>query len=249
MNNARALLTPADRIEMSRYIDLQLYHAVERTHPFYVEMIEELNLQIARFRPAPQFGLLEIGAGTGLATDEFLTHDGVQVTCVDFDQNCCDLLAGRLGDRVTVRCDDAVSFRADQPFDIAVSVFAHDHIHYDRAKDFARNIRQLLKKGGYYLMGGEILPFYQTSQERYEALHLYHGFIIEKALRDGHFELAQIEINALKSGIQMIGDFKRHEALFEEEMAEGFELVSKTKMGPTHREDVGGVFVYTFKAV
>lgn len=249
MTNSTGLLTPADRIEMSRYIDLELYHAVERTHPYYVEMIDELNARIAAYRPAGAFGLLELGAGTGLATDAFLAHEQVSMACVDYDSNCCELLARRLGDQVRVCCDDAVTFRGEQPFDMVVSVFAHDHIHHDRAGDFVRNIRRNLKVGGHYLMGGELLPFYRTKEERFESLHRYHGFIIEKALRDGHYELAQIEINALKSGVQMIGDFKRHEALFEQEMAEGFELVFKGKMGPADRDDVGGVFVYAFKAV
>jgi hypothetical protein len=45
----------------------------------------------------------------------------------------------------------------------------------------------------------------------------------------------------------MIGDFKRHEEVFELEMSEGgMKLVSKTKVGPSEPTDVGGVFVYTY---
>ena len=45
----------------------------------------------------------------------------------------------------------------------------------------------------------------------------------------------------------MVGDFKRHEDLFEKEMAAGdLKQESKTKMGPTHLDDVGGVYVYGY---
>jgi hypothetical protein len=71
--------------------------------------------------------------------------------------------------------------------------------------------------------------------------------IVEEALRRGHYQLAQIEINALESGVNMIGDFKRHEDVFELEMCEGgMELASKNKVGPSEPTDVGGVFVYTY---
>jgi hypothetical protein len=47
----------------------------------------------------------------------------------------------------------------------------------------------------------------------------------------------------------MVGDFKRHEAMFEEElMSAGFKMLVKKKMGPVDRTDVGGVFVYVFEA-
>jgi hypothetical protein len=72
--------------------------------------------------------------------------------------------------------------------------------------------------------------------------------IVEEALKKKHYQLAQIEINALESGINMTGDFKRHEDIFELEMSEGgMELASKNKVGPPEPTDVGGVFVYTYK--
>ena len=95
----------------------------------------------------------------------------------------------------------------------------------------------------------EILPYFESDEERIDALHRYHGFIVAKALRNNDFELAQIEINALKSGVFKIGDFKRHEAQFEQEMlSANFKLSRKTKIGPIDIDDVGGVFVYVFQA-
>ena len=79
-------------------------------------------------------------------------------------------------------------------------------------------------------------------------MYTYHCYIVEKALRDKNFEVAQIEINALKSGLEKIGDFKRHEAMFEEEMvSSGLCFDQKNKIGPSCPSDVGGVFVYVYQ--
>ena len=62
-------------------------------------------------------------------------------------------------------------------------------------------------------------------------------------------QLSELENNALKSGLDMVGDFKRHEAMFEEELeSAGFKMLVKKKMGPLDRNDIGGVFVYVFEA-
>lgn len=239
-----------DVLEMSRYIDLDLYHAVERSHPYYVEMIADIQAVLRDVRRGTGQRLLELGAGTGLATEAILGVGGFDVDALELDAKCCTILAEHTKGGASCIQGDATTFCRRGHYDFVASVFAHDHIHYDEAVNFARNIRNNLKPGGFYIMGGEILPFFQSEEERVEALHTYHGFIVQKALRDGHFELAQIEINALKSGIFKIGDFKRHEALFENEMLSAdFRLFKKTKIGPGHLDDVGGVYVYVFQAV
>ena len=241
----------AKKFEMSRYIDLDVYHAVERSHPYYIEMIAELVREIGDFvNEKESLRMLEIGAGTGLATEDFCAFENIEITALDLDENCYNILKDRKLPRVKALNENAITFCEPGEFDLSVSVFAHDHIKLELASSFVSNIRNNLKDGGLYLMGGEVLPYYNTMEERIESNYTYHIFIINKALREGNYELAQIEIEALKSGVQMIGDFKRHEALFEEEMlSEKFEMVNKIKLGPKIPGDVGGVFVYVFKAI
>jgi len=240
----------AELIEMSRYIDLEIYHAVERSHPYYVEMVGEIRTRIETLAAKKKCSVLEFGAGTGLATDEVLDIPNLDVVALELDAECAAILAREVMGKAQVVTDNILTYQAHEPFDAIFSVFAHDHIHHDDAPRLVANLRRNLKRGGLYLMGGEILPFYENNEGRTEALYRYHGFIIEKALRDGHFELAQIEISALKSGIQKIGDFKRHEALFETEMLAGdFRLLEKIKLGPEHLDDVGGVYTYVFEAI
>ena len=239
-----------NQYEMSRYIDLELYHSVERTHPYYVEMTEQIIEGIKEFcDPDKEYSVLELGAGTGLLTQELLKHHFLKVTALELDIECCKIMEKHLqsGPKLEIVHGNAVTYNKDENYDIVVSCFAHDHIHYRDANELAKNIRRNLRDGGVYIMGGEILPFYSNTEEREHALKKYHGMIVEEALRKKHYQLAQIEINALESGINMIGDFKRHEDIFELEMSEGgMALVSKNKVGPFEPTDVGGVFVYTY---
>lgn len=235
--------------EMSRYIDLNLYHEVEQSHPFYREMIANICEQIEKHRsPDKMLRILEIGAGTGLLTGELLKLPFTDVHAVEIDGECFNILNNQFqSDRFHAIEDNAVTYCRERFFDVVVSSFAHDHIHYKDGLTFAENIKGNLKEGGVYIMGGEFLPFYQTSEERIESLYKYHCFIVEKTLRERNFRVAQIEINALESGIEMIGDFKRHVSLFEQEMSNGgLQLRKKKKIGPLDREDVGGVFVYVY---
>jgi len=239
------------RKEMSRYIDLDVYHAVERTHPFYMEMIAEIH-RILRDMGCGSRPLtaLEFGAGTGLATEELLGYRDLEITAVELDEQCADILRHVTGDRAEIVVADAVTFCREACFDVALSVFAHDHIIFDKGPELAVTLRRNLRRGGRYVMGGEILPLFDTESEHQESLYRYHCYIVEKALRDGHFEVAQIEISALKSGLLRIGDFKRHEDMFEREMLSAdFRMIEKIKVGPSDRPDVGGVFVYVFEAM
>ncbi len=237
------------KIEMSRYIDLDIYHAVEKSHPYYIEMIDEIHVSFGKMGVADGGRrLLEIGAGTGLATETFLEFPFEEVVALDLDQHCCEILRQHLGNAVTSVCGNALTYRAESPFHVAVSVFAHDHISSAKAPEFLASIRANLVPGGHYIVGAEFLPYYETPEEWREALYTYHGFIVDKALREENFELAQIEISALKSGLYHLGDYKRHEQMFEAEMdAAGFTLVDKVKAGPTDLDNVGGIFVYTYQ--
>ncbi len=240
-----------NEFEMSRYIDLELYHKVERSHPFYMEMVSGIHDQIRElYSGKDHVKSLEIGAGTGLLTELLLIHPNLVIDALEIDAKCCKILSKHVGERVNCICGDAVTYHKEGAYDLVISCFAHDHIVFDRSVEFVCNIRKNLKKGGFYVMGGEILPFYSTETERIEALYKFHGFVINQALREGNFKLAQVEINALESGIKMIGDFKRHEDLFEEEMlSTDFELKAKIKVGPQDVDNIGGIFVYVYKAI
>ena len=242
---------PVNTKEMSRYIDLRLYHEVEATHPYYLEMLGEVRSVIHGYDCAPDVRrILELGAGTGISTAQLATVGYLKYDAVEIDVDCYDLLRSVISERVNFICADARIYYNEAAYNIAVSIFAHDHIPQDQSQDFVKNIRRNLEEGGIYIMGGELLPLYSNADEYRGSLHRYHGFIIDQALNEGHFEVAKLEIDALRSGLNGIGDFKRHEELFEAEMLSAdFRLLKKKKIGPLDKIDVGGVFVYVFEAI
>jgi hypothetical protein len=242
-------------IEMSRYIDLPTYHKIERGHPFYEEMLTEINFQIEEYHKESgggerRFKALEIGAGTGLCSLELVKHQFLDLDCLDLDNECCNILKEYPeSSNFNVINGDAITYCKPHEYDLLVSTFAHDHIHYDKRFAFARNLFHNMKKGGRYVIGMEVLPYFSTEDDRKKALFKYHNYIIELALRDDRVQLSELENNALKSGLDMVGDFKRHEAMLEEEMeSSGFKIVSKKKLGPFNKDGVGGVYVYVFEA-
>ena len=241
-------------IEMSRYIDLPTYHKIERGHPFYEEMLTDMHSQIEEYHKesgegGKRFKTLEIGAGTGLCSLELVKHQFLDLDCIELDNESCKILKEHLGSsNVNVINGDAITYCKPHEYDLLISTFAHDHIHYEKRLVFARNLFHNMKKGGRYVIGMEVLPYFSTEDDRKKALFKYHNYIIELALMDDRVQLSELENNALKSGLDMVGDFKRHEVMFEEELkSAGFKMLVKKKMGPLDRDDVGGVYVYVFE--
>ncbi len=241
---------PQIKEEMSRYVDLEKYHKHERKHPFYEEMLADILFEIKkRLKKDKIIRILELGAGTGIVTLELAKLPFVKITAVEIDTHCYELLKKNLSEckNVDVIQGDVVNFQASKLSDIVVSVFSHDHIQYNRQYELARNINKNLRLHGIYIMGNELIPKFKSEPERKKSLKLYHNFIIEKALQEGHKEVAEIEKKALYSGLHKIGDFKFHEKILEEGMENaGFKVIKKNKIGPKN-EKVGGVFVYVFE--
>ncbi|MBF0298309.1 MAG: class I SAM-dependent methyltransferase [Oligoflexia bacterium] len=238
-------------IEMSRYIDLPTYHKIERGHPFYEEMLTEIHKQIKEFHSiiGENLNTLELGSGTGICSNELINHAFLNLDCLEIDENCCNILRNHPeAKKFSVIRGDAIYYCIPNKYDLIISTFAHDHIHFDNRFDFSKNIHSNLKKGGRYIVGCEILHYFSNENERKKSLFRYHNHIIDLALKEDRVQLCELENNALKSGLNLVGDFKRHEAMFEEEMSSsGMKLFKKMKIGPFEPDDVGGVFVYVFE--
>ena len=234
---------------MSRYIDLERYHRVEQTHPFYKEMVSKIISEVTSRSKAKKTDVIELGAGTGLLTQELLKIPSISPIVLEMDSNCVSALKNNLaaGRKIkVVRCD-MINYFNGSKFDIAVSSFSHHHAEYDRGLEFAMNINKNLKPKGVYIVGEELIPKFLSEKDRKRSLKKYHSFIIRKAISEAHHEVAELEKAALESGLNKIGDFKRHEKMLEDEMcSSGFKIITKQKIGPINK-NVGGVFVYVFQ--
>ena len=235
--------------EMSNYINIKEYHEAEATHPFYKEMVDEMLNQIKNISSKKETRVVEFGAGTGLFTKELLEINNLKVDAVEIDEVCYSYLQNNLGNKgANLILGDAITYSGDYFYDVVVSCFAHDHIHFDKRFDYAKNVARNLAPGGFYIVGHEIIPHFSNEEERIKALRSFQGYIIWKAIQDGCEKVAGLELESLKSAIAGIGDCKRHMKMFEEEMqAAGLKEIFRKKIGPLDREDVGGVYVFVYK--
>ncbi len=235
--------------EMSNYIDIEEYHEAEATHPFYKEMVCEMLEQIGRRSNKKEIKVVEFGAGTGLFTRELSKIENLKIDTVEIDEVCYSYLQKNLGNKgIKLILGDAITYSGEEPYDIIVSCFAHDHIHFNKRLDYAKNVAKNLARGGIYIVGHEIIPEFLNEEERKKALRSFQGYIIWKAIQDGCEKVAGLELESLKSALAGIGDCKRHMVMFEEEMQiAGLKEIFRRKIGPLDKDNVGGVYVFVYE--
>ncbi|GAA5478795.1 TIR domain-containing protein [Haloferula helveola] len=247
------------QVEMSAYIDIHHYHQHEEKHVFYLEMVDEMISQFEKRRDdkEKQIRVLEFGAGTGLFTKRILRRENLDLTAVELDWACYNLLGHIIdttcteGELRNIKAravnEDSRRYDPDGEFEYIFSAFADHHVKpYDK-EDYFRNVRRNLKRGGRYIVGDEFLRSYDktSAEDRREALVDFHTFVIEEARRHGHQELVKLEEAALDSGLREVGDFKLSCEEYEELLAEAGFVFEKKKIGPDAPDDIGGIYVYS----
>jgi|SRR3989344_3849368 len=238
-----------EKTEMSDYIDIAKYDEAEATHPFYPEMVEGMLGQLRKAGGKNGANVLEFGAGTGLFTMEIVKIPKLRIDTVEIDKVCFKYLQRKFRDqKINLIHGDAVTYHKDNFYDATVSCFAHDHIKFDQRFDYAKNIARNLKDKGVYIVSHEIIPKFSNEEERFRALRTFQGYIVWRAIQDGHEAVAGLELDSLKPVIAGIGDCKRHMEMFIEEMSQaGLKQIFKQKMGPLDKDDVGGVYVFVYQ--
>jgi len=250
--------------EMSRYIPIAKYDKHEEEHAYYIEMMQTIVRSISSARESTdRIKILELGAGTGIFTKRLLAIQGADVTAVEIDCKCYDLLLQKKRSRKfteltskhhsTIECinDDSIAFaNSSTKFDFIVSSFSDHHIHHSRKSEYLSNICRNLNKNGLFIVGDEFLPTYKKGSEvsYNRALKLYHNHIIDIAKEAGAKELIDLETAALNSGLEREGDFKisckEYEAIITGNAQFSFE---KNLIGPKNLTNIGGVYVYTLR--
>lgn len=250
------------QVEMSSYIDVLEYDLHEEEHAYYCDMMEQMLTFSGlreRVEDVPQ-RVLEFGAGTGLFTKRLARLAPLDITSVELDWACYHLLRVRmeavreemqkLGSKFKAENKDCRTFNPEGHFQLIFSCFADHHIYLSDKPRYFANVARNLTESGLYIVGDEFLPEHDehSAADRVCALRAYHGHIIDVANAEGLSNLAQLEENALQSGLQSVGDFKVSCSVYERLAGEsGLDLQEKVKIGPLDREDVGGVYVYVFK--
>ena len=127
----------------------KLYDEVRPSYP--KDLIEDI---ILRTHITPKDKLLEIGAGTGKATLQFLRRD-FQVHCIEPGQNLVDILKTKcLNDpNITIDVDSFENWEAksNQVYDL---IFSASAFHWIRPEIRYEKTHKLLKEGGYLAIFG-----------------------------------------------------------------------------------------------
>ncbi|SRR5579883_482828 len=237
--------------EMSEYIDVLEYDKHEEKHAYFIDMMVEM-LQIFHKNQGDALlpcKVLELGAGTGIFTKKLAKIPNIQVVAVEIDDKCFQVLQQNLQDYPLVKLvhgDSCTYHHSGEKFNYIFSSFSDHHIKPPEKDNYFQNIKRNLLPDGLFIVGDEFLPPHDPNDQVawQTALTTYHNHIIEIALQQGETILANLEREALKSGLEKNGDFKVSCSQYEEFLlADGFAFTQK-KIGPLNQDDVGGVYVY-----
>jgi ubiquinone/menaquinone biosynthesis C-methylase UbiE len=237
--------------EMSNYIDIIEYDQHEEKHAYFVDMMAEMttafyNSQVNNIRKQK---ILELGAGTGIFTKRLAKISNIELIAVELDNNCVQILQKNLQNYPSVEIVNADSCTYNSPsqkFDYIFSSFSDHHIKQDDKHSYFENIKRNLQPDGFFIVGDEFLPPHNPNDkvDWQTALTTYHHHIIAIAQQQGETILANLEREALKSGLEKNGDFKVSCSQYEELLSKhGFAFTHK-KIGPLNQNDVGGVYIY-----
>ena len=244
-------------IEMSAYIDVEDYDQHEEKHAYYQEMMNRMIDIILEHRgkDSKPYQVLEVGAGTGIFTKRLAKIPNIELVAVELDWVCFHRLKHSIQDYNSVRGvvnDDSCTYVDPvAQVDCIVSSFSDHHIKPKDKKQYFQNLKQNLAPNGIIVVGDEFLAPYDSNDNdaRQVALKNYHHHIIEIAEKEGETILAQLELAALKSGLEGIGDFKISCEEYEDLLTtSSLILESKKKIGPLDRNDIGGVYIYKIRA-
>ncbi|MBS3138916.1 class I SAM-dependent methyltransferase [Candidatus Woesearchaeota archaeon] len=242
---------PDRTTEMSDYFNYAQYDRATRSHTFYKEMIGAMLNSLKARIGNKKCTILELGCGNGTLTEELILLKNAEIVSIDVDKNAIEFTSSRVkaSNLKFVRAD-ALKFRADNHVDIVIASWNYEHItNYKNGHELARSIVANLKKDGLYIEGAELIGTFQNEFERQKAFIDYHEEIIDRALKDGNADTAEIEYLAMISGITGISHHKRDRETHIKEMeSDGLQLKRMEKFGP-FTKIVGSAGVYFFEFV
>ncbi len=244
---------PNKTTEMSDYFDYAQYDKATRAHAFYQELITSM-IKILRKEMSKTKGknrILELGCGNGSLTELLVQLPNVEITSIDVDKNAIMFVESRLkANNLELIRFDALRFRTKKPFDFIIASWNYEHItDYKNGFHLGKSVITNLKDGGLYIEGAELIDTFKNEAERQRTFINYHEDIIDRALKEGNSDTAQIEYLAMVSGITGVSHFKRDKETHVKEMeGGGLKLRKWKKLGPFTKK-VGGAGVYLFEFI
>lgn len=260
-------------VEMSEYISVADYDQHEEKHAYYIDMLSEIIdilLKNRKQRSMTKCRILEFGAGTGILSTRLASISNSEIHVVEIDWACYQVLVGKFrqngakqlevsadnrqhrfempnGNSVVTHNEDSRFYNPVGSYDYIVTSFADHHIKASDKQLYFANVKQNLNEGALFIVGDEFLREHDPTDENAwrDAVLAYHGHIIEIALTHGETELANLERQAMQSGLDRRGDFKLSLTQYVAQLqSSGFKVESRC-IGPSDTSLTGGVYVCT----
>ena len=191
----------------SQAVSIHDYDNFEEDHPFYVDMHGQMLRFFRQYvGKSKSAHVLEVGAGTGHFTKRVIgLVPNMKVVAVEPDGPSCEILRHRFAPKTNlieiVECR-ILDFNRSQRFDCVLSSFADHHICAAEKEEYFRHLVGMLEPGGVIIVGDEFLRTYSSTRDDYSsAVTAYHSYIIDLAMKDGKWQLAELERDALRSGL------------------------------------------------
>jgi 2-polyprenyl-3-methyl-5-hydroxy-6-metoxy-1,4-benzoquinol methylase len=239
--------------EMSDYFNYVQYDRATRAHAFYQEMINGMIFYLSdRIKKAKKpLKILEIGCGNGSLTDRLVELPSIKILATDVDKNSIKFVKGRLKSKnLKVARANALRIRSKEPFDIVIASWNYEHItNYKNGSRLGKSVSANLKNDGIYIEGAELVGPFTNEKERQITFLNYHEDIIDRALKAGNQDTAEIEYGALVSGLIKVSHFKRDKDTHIKELEKGgLKLITWKKFGPfTKKVGTAGNYFFVFK--
>jgi SAM-dependent methyltransferase len=160
-------------------LDPELYHKVQSSVPFEMEMYDVLLNSLDRFSTWYSPRILDLCCGTGLLTSRLETLEfWREVVGLDIDGSYIQEARKHCTDKVKFVLGDATAYRATEPFDVIVGASAYHHIRDQFKHQFAECIARNLKEDGFVFIIENFFPEYQDERSYRESQYEYYRYLI-----------------------------------------------------------------------
>lgn len=225
--------------------DPATYDQAIRKHPFYKEMTDLIVAMIKNHADSNR-KILEIGAGTGTLTEKVIKISYSQYSVIEPEKDAFSYLKNKFsklrGSRHKLVNKDFLAIRGTKTFDIIFSSFVDHHISFKKKPVYYKKIFNLLKPKGIYIAGEELIRDFVGEGERKKALKEYHGYIIQEVIQRGDFDMAEIELRALRNGLDKFDEYKTSLTHYIQTIsATGFRIRKCQELGS--KKSGGGIYV------
>lgn len=188
----------------SKIIDALSYNRMMSVEHLYIsaadKAIRDIALQFAAHNENPT-QIVEIGPGPIRLTPSLAQIPNSIVTAIDHDQGWITIAQKIVQEQnlnINFVCADIETYQHQSKIDVAVSQGSHHHIPKGESTTrYLANIRKQLSPGGIFVISDEMIPNYNSENERRVRLCIWYAHIIQHAMQCRYEDLAIAEMETL----------------------------------------------------